>query len=210
MMLKLFKRDESFGAMLEDVLYFKAEGHYTNVFFTRDSKMLLPYGLSQLDNEIWKLDNGTCFVKVGRSHIVNLKKVVYACITKESFTLMDQNGNFTNIVVSRAAIKQLIKALKDGKASKEEKSDSDNNDNGPKQKEGSETAIINNVGTQNDESKNIEDPDEDKKDKNLCIIRKTKRFAIPERAVYFLKTKRTAGGTPPPQNIFDRLTPVFT
>ena len=26
MMLKLFKRDESFGAMLEDVLYFKAEG----------------------------------------------------------------------------------------------------------------------------------------------------------------------------------------
>lgn len=43
-----------------------------------------------------------------------------------------------------------------------------------------------------------------------CIIRKTKRFAIPERAVYFLKTKRTAGGTPPPQNIFDRLTPVFT
>ena len=167
-MLKLFKRDESFGAMLEDVLYFKAEGHYTNVFFTRDSKMLLPYGLSQLDNEIWKLDNGTCFVKVGRSHIVNLKKVVYACITKESFTLMDQNGNFTNIVVSRAAIKQLIKALKDGKASKEGKSDSDNNDNGPKRKDGSETANINNVGTQNDESKNIEDPDEDKKDKNLC------------------------------------------
>lgn len=44
----------------------------------------------------------------------------------------------------------------------------------------------------------------------IFIIRKTKRFAIPERAVYFLKTKRTAGGTPPPQNIFDRLTPVFT
>ena len=49
-----------------------------------------------------------------------------------------------------------------------------------------------------------------KNDYHLLIIRKTKRFAIPERAVYFLKTKRTAGGTPPPQNIFDRLTPVFT
>lgn len=168
MMLKLFKRDESFGAMLEDVLYFKAEGHYTNVYFTRDSKMLLPYGLSQIDNEIWKLDNGTCFVKVGRSHIVNLKKVVYACITKESFTLMDQNGNFANIVVSRAAIKQLIKALKDGNESKEEKSDNDPNDNGPKGKEGSETDNTNNVGTQNNESKSIEDPVEDKKDKDLC------------------------------------------
>ena len=32
------------------------------------------------------------------------------------------------------------------------------------------------------------------------IIRKTKRFAIPERAVYFLKTKRTAGVLPHPKN----------
>ena len=32
------------------------------------------------------------------------------------------------------------------------------------------------------------------------IIRKTKRFAIPERAVYFLKTKRTAGYSPTPKN----------
>ena len=47
-------------------------------------------------------------------------------------------------------------------------------------------------------------------DGEKSIIRKTKRFAISERAVYFLKTKRTAGGSPPPQNIFDRLTPVFT
>lgn len=51
---------------------------------------------------------------------------------------------------------------------------------------------------------------DEKQKSEADIIRKTKRFAIPERAVYFLKTKRTAGGTPPPQNIFDRLTPVFT
>ena len=37
--------------------------------------------------------------------------------------------------------------------------------------------------------------------KNISIIiRKTKRFAIPERAVYFLKTKRTAGVLPHPKN----------
>ena len=34
----------------------------------------------------------------------------------------------------------------------------------------------------------------------VSIIRKTKRFAIPERAVYFLKTKRTAGVLPHPKN----------
>ena len=37
-------------------------------------------------------------------------------------------------------------------------------------------------------------------DCNMYIIRKTKRFAIPERAVYFLKTKRTAGVLPHPKN----------
>lgn len=36
--------------------------------------------------------------------------------------------------------------------------------------------------------------------KDAHIIRKTKRFAIPERAVYFLKTKRTAGVLPHPKN----------
>lgn len=41
------------------------------------------------------------------------------------------------------------------------------------------------------------------------IIRKTKRFAIPKRAVYFLKTKRTHQGVLPPQYISDRITPVF-
>ena len=35
---------------------------------------------------------------------------------------------------------------------------------------------------------------------SIRIIRKTKRFAIPERAVYFLKTKRTAGVLPHPKN----------
>ena len=35
---------------------------------------------------------------------------------------------------------------------------------------------------------------------NIHIIRKTKRFAIPERAVYFLKTKRTAEVLPHPKN----------
>ena len=37
---------------------------------------------------------------------------------------------------------------------------------------------------------------------NAFIIRKTKRFAIPERAVYFLKTKRTAGGYSPTPKYF--------
>ena len=112
MMLKLFKRDESFSATLENVLYFKAEGHYTHVYYCKDSKILLPYGLSQVEKELQRLHDGHYFVKVGRSHIIDMRKVVYASITKECFTLIDRNGMFTNIIVSRSAIKQLMKIMR--------------------------------------------------------------------------------------------------
>lgn len=113
-MLKLFKRDESFCAVLESVLYLKAEGHYTNMYYCKNSKILLPYGLSQVEKELQKLHDGHFFVKVGRSYIVDIRKVVYASITKECFTLLDHNGMFTNIVVSKSAVKQFIKIMKDG------------------------------------------------------------------------------------------------
>lgn len=111
-MLKLFKRDEMFGVALGDTLYFKAEGHYTNVFFYKDCKLLLPFGLSQVDDELRKLTYGARFVKIGRSHIVNLSRVVHASVTKECFTLIDKNGAFVTVVVSKNAIKQLTGIMK--------------------------------------------------------------------------------------------------
>lgn len=111
-MLKLFKRDEMFGVALGDALYFKAEGHYTNVFFYKDSKLLLPFGLSQVNDELRKLAYGARFVKIGRSHIINLSCVVHASITKECFTLIDRNGAFVTVVVSKNAIKQLTGIMK--------------------------------------------------------------------------------------------------
>ena len=114
-MLKLFKRDESFCAVLESVLYLKAEGHYTHVYYSKNSKMLLPYGLSQVETELQKLQDGQYFVKVGRSYIIDIRKVVYASVTKECLTLIDRNGTFTNIIVPRNSIKQFMKMMKDSK-----------------------------------------------------------------------------------------------
>lgn len=113
MMLKLFKRDETFVALLDKVIYFKAEGHYTEVYYGRDCKTLLPYGLSQMEqklNETAGADNP--FVKVGRSHIVNIRKVVYASIQKECITLLSNDSSFLTVRVPKNAIKNLIKDMK--------------------------------------------------------------------------------------------------
>lgn len=113
MMLKLFKRDELFETMLQDVLFFQAEGHYTKLFFNKSNKLLLPFGLSQVEEELKKKKNGKYFLKLGRSHIVHIKKVVYASITKEYFTMIDGNQNFINIKVSKTAVKHLMNVLKE-------------------------------------------------------------------------------------------------
>lgn len=113
MILKLFKRDELFEAMTNDVLFFKAEGHYTSLFFNKNNKLLLPFGLSQVEEELKKLKHGSDFLKLGRSHIIHTKKVVYASITKEFFTMIDSNNNFINIKVSKTAVKHLMTVLKE-------------------------------------------------------------------------------------------------
>lgn len=111
MRLKLFKRDELFVVALDDILYMKAEGHYTKLFFTKGNKILLPYGLSQIEEELKRLQNSDDFVKLGRSYIVNIKKVVYASTTKEYFTVVD-NNNYINIKVSKNVVKKLITMLR--------------------------------------------------------------------------------------------------
>lgn len=46
MKLKLYNRDEIFLVNLDSVLYFKAEDHYTSVYYAKDTKQFLPFGLS--------------------------------------------------------------------------------------------------------------------------------------------------------------------
>lgn len=114
MKLKLFKRDEMFEVMPDDILYLKAEGHYTKLFFSKDTKILLPFGLSQVFEELTRLKYGTCFTKLGRSYIINRNRVVYASVIKEYFTMLDRNNNFTSIKVSKNTVKRLMMILKDG------------------------------------------------------------------------------------------------
>lgn len=100
-------------ALLDKVIYFKAEGHYTEVYYGRDCKTLLPYGLSLMEQKLNEtVGTGNPFVKVGRSYIVNIKKVVYASIQKECLTLLGNDSSFLTVRVPKNSIKNLIKDMK--------------------------------------------------------------------------------------------------
>ena len=117
MKLKLYNRDEIFLLNLNAVLYFKAEDHYTSVYYGKDAKQLLPFGLSQLENAIAEqgADPGT-FVRAGRSHLLNIGRVVHASVTKETVTMIGRDDAFVTIHVARNVVRDLARSMKDGDA----------------------------------------------------------------------------------------------
>lgn len=66
--IKVANRDELYVVNLLDVAYFKAEGHFTNVFYLGGTKLLLPCGISKIYEKIKAL-HGTndTYLKVGRN-----------------------------------------------------------------------------------------------------------------------------------------------
>ena len=113
MKLKLYNRDEIFVIDLDSVIYFKAEDHYTSVYYGKDAKQLLPFGLSQLEKTInAQTDCASQFLRVGRSHLLNLHKIVHASVVKEAVTMMTSIGTFVTIHISRSVIRELARNLK--------------------------------------------------------------------------------------------------
>ena len=113
MKLKLYNRDEIFIIDVDSVIYFKAEDHYTSVYYGKDTKQLLPFGLSQLEKVI-SAQNGCAdrFMRVGRSHLLNLPTIVHASVAKETVTMMSAVGMFVTIHISRSVVRELARRLR--------------------------------------------------------------------------------------------------
>lgn len=117
MKLKLYNRDEIFLVNLDTVLYFKAEDHYTSVYYAKDTKQFLPFGLSQLEEAIKNQTNSSeSFVRAGRSHLLNFEKVVHVSVSKETVTMYNNVDTFVTVHVSRSVVKDLAKIMKDGES----------------------------------------------------------------------------------------------
>lgn len=115
MKLKLYNRDEIFVIDLNQVLYFKAEDHYTLVYYGKETKQLLPFGLSQLENAIQALgDSVERFMRAGRSHLINFDKIIHASVSKEVVTMLNGGSLVVTIHVSRSVVKDIARNLKEG------------------------------------------------------------------------------------------------
>lgn len=126
MNIVLFNRDEFFVIELNNVMFFKAEDHYTNVYYDKEFKQLLPFGLSQVESAITEEGKGHNFIRAGRSHLINAEKVLHVSATKETMTLMGDNGKVATIHIPKNIIKELTQAFKDERSRQKEAGSADN------------------------------------------------------------------------------------
>lgn len=115
MKITVSNRDELFRIELDKVMFFKADDHYTEVYYSKEVKQLLPFGLSYIENVIagHEASEGTCFVRAGRSYLVSIQNVQFVSQTKElvTFACPQGSGQMT-IHLPKVVVRDIFMLLK--------------------------------------------------------------------------------------------------
>ncbi len=92
------------------VVYYEAYGNYSYAVFTNGVKVILPVGLTDLQQILLReLKERACiFLHIGRRFIVNTEFVVKVCVPKQQLTLCDMVSNtIYNLPISKEALKKI-------------------------------------------------------------------------------------------------------
>lgn len=107
--LVINSRDELFRFDVENIVYFEAEGNYSNIILANGHKASVSMNLSQMQNVISKSlgEKAAHFARVGRKHIINLN-YVQAIMTLQQRTILSDGLHFTySLQISKDALRKL-------------------------------------------------------------------------------------------------------
>lgn len=107
--LYLNSRDEFFRVDISKIVYFEAEGNYTNIILSNKVKGIVCMNLSQMQSVL--TDNlkeaASIFARIGKSHIINLNYVYQIAIVRQRLILSDGEHFEFALNVSKDALKKL-------------------------------------------------------------------------------------------------------
>lgn len=102
-------RDELYKIDIARIVYFEAEGNYTNFFLSNKLKGAVCMNLAQMQKLI--SDNlheaGAVFARIGKRHIINLDYVYQISVLKQRLVLSDGEMFAYPVSVSKEALKKL-------------------------------------------------------------------------------------------------------
>lgn len=103
-------RDELLNIDLARVVYFIADGNYTRVVLGNKIVCTVGFNLSKMEQTLaayYKTHQGPSFVRVGKSHIINLDCVLQVNLAKVRVVLAGEGEHVFTIEPSRDAVKKL-------------------------------------------------------------------------------------------------------
>lgn len=107
--LYLNSRDEFFRVDISRIVYFEADGNYTNIILSNKLKGVVCMNLSQMQSVLSAnlKESANIFARIGKSHIINLNYVYHISILRQRLTLSD-GMNFEYVLnVSKDALRKL-------------------------------------------------------------------------------------------------------
>lgn len=107
--LYLNSRDEFFRIDISKIVYFEADGNYTNIILNNKVKGTVCMNLSHMQEILRKNLNESAlkFARIGKSYIINLDYVYQIAIQRQKLELSDgENFDYT-LSISKEALKGL-------------------------------------------------------------------------------------------------------
>lgn len=112
--LCLNTRDELMMVDLSKVVYFLANGNYTEFVYLSGEKHLVAFGLSKMEEFIrlaWRGNTASPFARLGRSLIINITYVREISLIRQRLVLGDCDGHAYPLKVSKPLLKKFKEVL---------------------------------------------------------------------------------------------------
>ncbi|MBO4306988.1 MAG: LytTR family transcriptional regulator DNA-binding domain-containing protein [Bacteroidales bacterium] len=107
--LLLNSRDELYRIDISRIVYFEADGNYTRIVLSNNTKGVVGMNLAQMQrvlNDSLK-ESAVIFARVGKKHIININYIYCIAVLRQQLILSD-GGNFSfQLDVSKEALKKL-------------------------------------------------------------------------------------------------------
>lgn len=106
--LCLNSHDELFVIDLRQVLYFLADDHYAHVFYASGIQFMVPFGLSRIEEKLIEQGVADRYVRMGRKHIVNTKRIFGINTIKEQLFLYNDKGESVVIHMPKPVLRNYL------------------------------------------------------------------------------------------------------
>jgi DNA-binding LytR/AlgR family response regulator len=102
-------RDELLRLDISKIVYFVADGNYTNVMLLNKLKCSVGMNLGQMEKVLTDRlqEKSKIFVRIGKSYVINMNYIFQIQVPRKRLLLTDYDGCIYSLEMSKEALKKL-------------------------------------------------------------------------------------------------------